>query len=76
MKRYGSHRKRILFIALFLSQIICAQNYLRIHYSDGNRTDIPIAEKKNWLVFKNGQQAILGTSDYKSTVKAYLENKL
>lgn len=32
-------------------------------------------EKKNWLVFKNGQQAEEGTSDYKSTVKNYLDSK-
>lgn len=44
MKRYGSHRRMLFFIVLFLSQIICAQNYLRIHYSDGNRTDIPVAD--------------------------------
>lgn len=29
----------------------------------------------NWLVFKNGQQAMEGTSDYKSTVKNYLDSK-
>ena len=30
-------------------------------------------ERKNWLVFQNGKQAMQGTPDYKSTVKNYLE---
>lgn len=61
MKTNCNHRHVLILVFLMLNIVLCAQNQVRIHYTDGSTTDIPINQIDSITFVKGDSETVVET---------------